>query len=116
MSDLKQQKVNAWKETAEFRLKNRKWLNYSSNIARRISAVLDERKDLNQKILAELLDVKPQYISKLLKGEENFTLETIAKLSTALEVELITFPEYKYSKPVNESTGFSNYEFQVNEE
>ncbi len=116
MNHLKQQKVSAWKDKAEFRLKNRKWLNYSSNIARRISAVLEERKDLNQKSLAELLDVKPQYISKLLKGEENFTLETIAKLSTALEIELISFPEYQYSKPVDESSNFLNYEFQVNEE
>lgn len=116
MNHLKQQKVSAWKDKAEFRLKNRKWLNYSSNIARRVVAILEERKDLNQKSLAELLDVSQQYISKLLKGEENLTLETIAKLSTVLGVELITFPEYKYSKPVDESTEFLNYEFQVNEE
>jgi transcriptional regulator with XRE-family HTH domain len=62
------------------------------------------------------LDVKPQYISKLLKGEENFTLETIPKLSTALGIELISFPAYKYSKPVDESTESFNFEFQVNEE
>ena len=58
MNHLKQQKVSAWKEKAEFRLKNRKWLNYSSNIARRVAAVLEERKDLNQKSLPELFGCK----------------------------------------------------------
>lgn len=107
MNDSKKKRVSAWKEKAEFRLKNRKWLNYSSNIARRIAAVLEESEDLNQKKLAENLDVKPQYISKLLKGEENLTLETIAKLSSALGVELISFPDYKYSSTV------PNFELEI---
>lgn len=82
---------------AEFRMLNQKWLRYSSNIARRVLAVLKDNKELNQTLLSEKVGVTPQYISKVLKGQENLSLETIAKLSTALNTELISFPEYKYS-------------------
>lgn len=93
----KGQKLN-WVEKAHFRLKNRKWLNYSSNIARRVLTALDGEEGLSQKTLAEKIGVSPQYINKVVKGHENLSLETIAKLSDALGVELITFPDYKYNK------------------
>lgn len=108
LNNLSKGQVSNWKEKATFRLKNRKWLKYSSNIARRIAASLEERKDLNQKTLAELLNVKPQYISKVLKGEENLTLETISKLSAVLGIELILFPDYKYSIPVENHVLYSS--------
>lgn len=47
-----------------------------------------------------MLQVSPQRISKILKGQENLTLETIYKLSQVLNFELISFPEYKLSKPL----------------
>jgi transcriptional regulator with XRE-family HTH domain len=89
-----------WLDDAELRMKNRKWLRYSSNIARRILALKGQDNNAFQAELANTLGVSPQYISKIVKGKENLTLETIAKLSTALGVELISFPEYKYSRPV----------------
>ena len=92
----KGQKLN-WVEKAHYRLKNRKWLNYSSNIARRVLAAFDGEVGLNQKILAEKIGVSPQYINKVVKGHENLSLETIAKLSDALGIELISFPDYKYN-------------------
>jgi transcriptional regulator with XRE-family HTH domain len=92
----------AWREKAEFRFKNRKWLEYSSEIAVRILSAIEDREDLSQTKLAELINVTPQYISKILKGQENLTLETIAKLSEALNVELICFPHYKYMLPIKE--------------
>jgi transcriptional regulator with XRE-family HTH domain len=85
-----------WLKNAEYRIKN-KWLSYSSQIARRILAAIEDREDLNQAKLADLLNVSPQQISKIVKGKENLTLETIYNLSQALQVELITFPEYKYN-------------------
>lgn len=91
-------KQSQYLENASFRIKNRKWLKYSSNVARRIYAAMNNKdKKLTQKELAELVDVKPQYISKVLKGDENLSLMTIAKFSDVLGVELISFPEYKYS-------------------
>ncbi len=86
-----------WKENAEYR-NNNKWLRYSSQIARRILSVIEENNDLNQAKLAQALNVSPQQISKIVSGHENLTLETIHKLSMALGVELISFPEYKYNK------------------
>ncbi len=84
-----------------FDLKSRKWLRYSSNISRRILSALEDDANLNQIILAKQIGVSPQYISKVLKGQQNLSLETISKLSEALKVELIIFPEYKYSAPKN---------------
>ncbi|HVX50139.1 MAG TPA: helix-turn-helix transcriptional regulator, partial [Chitinophagaceae bacterium] len=46
------------------------------------------------KKLAEKIGVKPQNISKILKGDVNLTLKTIATLATELNTELISFPFY----------------------
>lgn len=96
---------NSWSEDADFRLKNKKWLRYSSNIARRILAVIEDRDNFSQANLARLLDVSQQQISKIVKGHENLTLKTIAEIATALDTELITFPDYKYSKNKNNNKG-----------
>ncbi len=93
---------NSWSKDADHRLKNRKWLRYSSNIARRILAAIEDKEDFSQANLARLLGVSPQHISKIVKGKENLTLETIASFSTVLGTELISFPEYKYSTSFNQ--------------
>lgn len=93
---------SSWFEQAKYRVANRKWLNYSSEIAMRILAITKENKDLNQIRLAELMDVSPQYVSKIVQGNENLSLESIAKLSSVLGVELISFPDFKYSIPAQE--------------
>ena len=97
--ELSQGHVSNWSKEADFRIKNHKWLRYSSKIASRILAAMEDKEGMTQKKLAELMDVSPQQISKILKGNENLTLETIAKFSEALGVELISFPDYKYSVP-----------------
>jgi|GEM_PF-570632 len=89
-------KKSTWVEDAKFRLANRKWLNYSHEIAKRILTEIKE-KNLNQNKLAMAMGISAQHISQIVKGRENLTLESIAKLSTILEVELISFPRYKYS-------------------
>ena len=38
--------------------------------------------------LAEKIGVKPAYITKILRGDTNFTLETMVKLAHALDCEL----------------------------
>jgi len=97
LNKLSNGKKSKWSNDADFRLKNRKWLRYSSNIARRVLAAIEDDNKMNQKSLAEKINVTPQYISRLLQGHQNLTLETIAKLSEALNVELISFPDYKYN-------------------
>ena len=88
-------------QNAKFRIENKKWLSYSSNIALRVLAALEESEQITQKTLAERVGVSPQYINKVLKGQENLSLQTIAKLSEALNMELITFPKFLFDQPIN---------------
>ena len=44
---------------------------------------------ISQRQLAELVGCSPQYVSRLLKGEENLTLETLCKLERALNVPIM---------------------------
>jgi transcriptional regulator with XRE-family HTH domain len=90
---------SSWKEKAEARLA-KPWLQeYSDQIARRLSAMIDDKDtELNQTRIAEKAGVTRQYISKVVKGQENLSLETIWKLSKAISFELITFPPYKYQQ------------------
>lgn len=90
-------KATSWKEKAKERLA-KPWLReYSAKIALRILAAIEDKEDMSQATLARNMDVTPQQISKMVKGKENLTLETIYKLSKALDTELISFPDYKYS-------------------
>jgi len=88
-------------QNAKFRIENKKWLSYSSNIALRVLAALEESEQMTQKTLAEMVGVSPQYINKVLKGQENLSLQTISKLSEALNMELITFPKFLFDQPIN---------------
>ena len=77
-----------WREKAEWRRKNRRWLRYSGYIALTVLQRLEELK-MSQKELAEKMNWSPQYVSKLLKGSENLTLDTISKLEECLELDLV---------------------------
>ena len=44
---------------------------------------------MTQKDLAEIMNVSPQFINKIVRGQENLSLETIGKLSRALGIKLI---------------------------
>ena len=61
-----------WKEAAEFRTKNRTWLRYSQSIAM-LTADAMEDEGLTQKALAERMGCTQQYVSRILKGQENLT-------------------------------------------
>lgn len=77
-----------WREQFEWRRKNRRWLRYSGYIALQVLDRLDEL-GMSQKQLAEKMGCSPQYISKLVKGSENLTLETISKLEECLKMDLV---------------------------
>ena len=77
-----------WRENAQWRRENRRWLRYSGFIALTVMNRLDQI-GLSQKELAERMHCSPQYISKLLKGSENLTLETISKLEECLDLDLV---------------------------
>ena len=75
-------------EKAAWRKANKGWLKKSAMIAVKILDALLE-KNMSQKDLATALGVSPQYISKVVKGQENLSLEVIDKLENALGVELV---------------------------
>ncbi|MGH9438172.1 MAG: helix-turn-helix domain-containing protein [Terriglobia bacterium] len=52
---------------------------FTEDLLARMSA-----KKMNQAALAEAANVSPAYITKVLRGSENFTLETMAKLAMAV--------------------------------
>lgn len=52
----------------------------------------------NQKELAEALNCSPQYISKLLKGQERLGIDTITKVGKILGIKLIEVPQEETKK------------------
>lgn len=89
LSVLEQHEVKTdWKEKAQWRRENRRWLKYSGFIALKVMNRLDEL-GLSQKDLAERMACSPQYVSKLLRGSENLTLDTISKLEECLDIDLV---------------------------
>ena len=89
-----------WIDKAKERQENKAWLNHSQKIAVKVLRTLREMK-MKQKELAEKIGVSPQQISKIIKGKENLTLETISKLENALNVNLI-LSENKPAKTIKE--------------
>ena len=87
-------------ENAKFRIENKEWLKYSKNIAIRIIAALEEKK-ITKKLLAQKLDMSSKDLNQILKGQEDFSLSLIANISSILNKELISFPDFKYNKPIS---------------
>ncbi len=77
-----------WKEEAEWRRENKDWLRYSKRIAVMLLSYM-KREHLTQSAMAERLDCTQQYVSKMLKGTENLSLETLAKLEHATGERLV---------------------------
>ena len=77
-----------WREEAEWRRENKDWLRYSKRIAVMLLSYM-KREHLTQSAMAERLDCTQQYVSKILKGTENLSLETLAKLEHATGERLV---------------------------
>ena len=77
-----------WREKAEWRQKNKSWLRYSQQIAIKMLEKMNEL-GFTQKALAERMGCSQQYVSKVLRGQENLSIETICKIENALEIELL---------------------------
>lgn len=77
-----------WRENAEWRMANKSWLRYSQMIAMMMLDRMEEL-ELTQKSLAEKMGCSQQYISRVLKGRENLSIETISKIESALELEIL---------------------------
>lgn len=77
-----------WKQRVTRKAENQKALEKSRIIAINILAQL-RKLGMSQKDLAEKLQVTPQTVNSWVKGNSNFTLETIVRIEEALKIELI---------------------------
>lgn len=80
---------------------SRRMSDHSFAIAAHISEIL-ARKGWNKSDLANALGKRNAEISRWMSGQHNFTIETIAKIETALGEDIISVK--KYRKPV---TGYN---------
>jgi|GEM_PF-1244654 len=79
----------SWLKQADWNKKHELALNDFSTIAIRILSTLKKR-NMKQIDLANLLDVKPQALSRIVKGRQNLTLSKIRQIEKALDIRLIT--------------------------
>ncbi len=77
-----------WREKAQWRMSNKGWLRYSQHIA---ILMLDKMEELGltQKSVAERMGCSQQYVSRVLKGTENLSIETISKIEEALGLQIL---------------------------
>ncbi len=81
-----------WREEEASRLKARNdgWLQYSRRIAIKLALAMKQQ-NLTRQDVANRMGCSPQYVSRLLKGEENLSLETICKLENALNISILQY-------------------------
>ena len=82
-----------WREEAEWRRENASWLRHSQQIAVKVLLKMKELQ-LTQRALAERMNCTQQYVSKILKGKENLSLDSMTRLEEALEIRLV-YPQTK---------------------
>lgn len=71
-----------------------------------VSRIMKE-KHLSKKDLAEKMNVSPAYITKIMRGSENLSMETIAKIAVAMDCEIKSPSIYD----PNQKCGENLYEF-----
>ncbi len=77
-----------WRADAQWRRENEFWLTYSRHITLKVLRGMDEQ-SVTQAELARRMGCTQQYVSNLLKGSSNMTLETIARLEIALNLDIL---------------------------
>lgn len=113
LSEITSNESSKWMEDAKWRRDNKVWLKKSQSIALRVLRALRE-KNMQQKDLAKALGVSNQQISKIVKGKENLTLDTISKLEQALGVMLFEVPKDKKTSEVLVSKSQFDFEYKSN--
>lgn len=88
IKNISVQSTEKWMEKVAWRKANKDWLRKSAAIAFRILDALDDL-GWTKARLAKELGVTPQQVSKYVRGEENFKLESLCKLEKVLGVELV---------------------------
>ena len=103
-----------WRKDAQWRRDNDYWLKYAQQITIQVMRAMDEQ-SVTQTELAKRIGCTQQYVSNLLKGSSNMTLETIARLEKALNLDILkstlnvvrgySTPVYTRQQYLNDSAG-----------
>ncbi|GAA3936486.1 helix-turn-helix domain-containing protein [Chitinophaga oryziterrae] len=88
LNKLISKETSQWKEKAQKRISERDWKSNSRAVALTVLTQLRIR-SLSQTELAGMMGVSRQQVSKIVKGQENLTFETISKLEKALGITII---------------------------
>lgn len=78
-----------WREEAEWRRANREWLRRSQIVAVKMLKRMDEMSWTQQQV-ADMLCCSQQYVSKIVKGSENLSLEMLSKIEDRLDVKIFS--------------------------
>jgi transcriptional regulator with XRE-family HTH domain len=95
LDQLTSKEVSKWHERSDFRIRNESWIRRSQAISLTILRTL-RKQNKTQKELAERLDLSPQQINKWVKGNENFTIESLVKIEKALGIKIL-YESYNYT-------------------
>lgn len=76
-----------WRKEAEWRRANKNWLRRSQAVAMKMLDKMDEMGWTQQRV-AEMLGCSQQYISRILKGGENLSLEMLSKLEDIFGIRI----------------------------
>lgn len=98
-------------ERAKARQKRRKHLRASQHIALHILRQLDLL-GWSQKKLAQNMGVSPQLVNKWVKGNENFTLETLYNLGECLNIELIEIKSISEDKEIADTSSMTSSHYE----
>lgn len=88
LSTYKSSTPSRWREKAIERRANKEWLRYSQKIAMMMLDKIEEL-GITQTAVAERMGCSQQYISRVLKGSENLSIETIFKIESALGLQIL---------------------------
>lgn len=88
IDQLTSNEVSKWHQESDYRIENESEIRKSQLIAFEILRAL-RTKGLSQKDLAEKLNISQQLVSKWLKGNVNFTLETLENIEKTLDIKLV---------------------------
>jgi len=94
LSKVISKEPSKWLADATHRQANKKSLKRSQKVALMVLSRLDELK-MTQTMLADKLGITKQQVNKWVKGNENFTFETISKLEDVLDFQILEICESK---------------------
>ena len=83
--------MTEWEKLAQ-KIESEEWRDLAASIAVTVITLLDQH-NMNKQQLADKMGVKPQYVSRIVKGKANLTLDTIAKLEKALGESIVTISD-----------------------